>query len=78
MRHSAANVHDSRMLETLLDAVSPIRCPRGHQDRPRKRPEKLHADKGYRVLRLTARFIAMTGGVYAVGGKYNPFELTKG
>jgi transposase len=44
VRHSAANVHDSRMLETMLDTVSSIRRPRG---RPRKRPEKLHADKAY-------------------------------
>ncbi len=27
-----------------MDAIAPIRRPRG---RPRKRPEKLHADKGY-------------------------------
>lgn len=44
VRHSAANVHYSRMLETMLDAVSPILSPRG---RPRRRPEKLHADKAY-------------------------------
>ena len=41
---SAANVHDSLMLEPLLDAVPPIRQCTG---RPRKRPAKLHADKGY-------------------------------
>ncbi len=41
---SPANWHDSRMLEPLLDAVSPIR---GLWGRPRKRPEKLHGDKGY-------------------------------
>ena len=35
------------MLETMLDAVSPLRRPRGRPARPRKRPEKLHADKGY-------------------------------
>ncbi|HZC02196.1 MAG TPA: IS5 family transposase [Gammaproteobacteria bacterium] len=51
VRHSAANVHDSRMLETMLDAVSPIRRPRGRPGRPRKRPEKLHADKGYDFAR---------------------------
>ena len=28
----------------MVDAVEPIRRPRG---RPRKRPDKLHADKGY-------------------------------
>ena len=31
----------------MLDAVSPIRRPRGRPGRPRKRPEKLHADKAY-------------------------------
>jgi transposase len=41
---SAANVHDSRLLEPLLDAVPPVRQCAG---RPRKRPAKLHADKGY-------------------------------
>jgi hypothetical protein len=38
--HSAANVHDSKLLEEAVDAISPIRKPCG---RPRKRPEKLHA-----------------------------------
>ena len=30
-----------------MDAVEPIKRPRGEPGRPRKRPEKLHADKGY-------------------------------
>ncbi len=51
MRHTAANVHDSNMLEAILDAVSPIRRPCGRPGRPRKRPEKLHADKGYDFVR---------------------------
>jgi transposase len=42
---TAANVHDSRMLVPLLDAVVPIRT--GRRGRPRRRPAKLHADKGY-------------------------------
>jgi hypothetical protein len=42
---SAANVvHDSMVFEELIDAVEPLKRPRG---RPRKRPEKLHADKAY-------------------------------
>jgi IS5 family transposase len=41
---SAANVHDSVVFEELLDAIKPIKRPRG---RPRKRPQKLHADKAY-------------------------------
>ena len=41
---TAANVHDSTMLEPVLDAVPPIRQCAG---RPRKRPAKLHADKAY-------------------------------
>jgi hypothetical protein len=32
------------MLETMIDAIPAILQPRG---RPRKRPYKLHADKGY-------------------------------
>jgi len=39
--HSAANVHDSKLLEEAVDAICPIRKPR--RGRPRKRPEKLHA-----------------------------------
>ncbi len=41
---TAANVHDSNVFEELVDAIEPIKRPRG---RPRKRPKKLHADKGY-------------------------------
>ena len=41
---TAANVHDSMVFEELLDSIGPIKRPRG---RPRKRPEKLHADKAY-------------------------------
>jgi IS5 family transposase len=51
---SAANVHDSRMLEATVDAVPFIARPRGG---PRKRPVKLHADKAYdsRVSRQRLR-----------------------
>ena len=42
--HTAANVHDSKALEEAVDTITPIRRLR---DRPRKRPKKLHADKGY-------------------------------
>jgi transposase len=41
---SAANRNDHLLLDDLLDAVPPVRQPVG---RPRKRPAKLHADKGY-------------------------------
>jgi transposase len=41
---TAANVHDSMVFEELIDAIAPIKRPRG---RPRKRPQKLHADKAY-------------------------------
>jgi transposase len=41
---SGANRRDSQMLAPTLDAVPPIRGRRG---RPRRRPNKLHADKGY-------------------------------
>ena len=38
-------MHDSRMLDVMLDAVVPVRT--GRRGRPRRRPKKLHADKGY-------------------------------
>jgi IS5 family transposase len=44
---SGANVHDSKMLEDTVDAVPPLRLSGKRRGRPRKRPEKLHADKGY-------------------------------
>jgi IS5 family transposase len=42
---SGANRHDSAMLAPTLDAIPPVRS--GKQGRPRRRPAKLHADKGY-------------------------------
>jgi transposase len=44
---SAANTHDSLLLEQVVDAVPAVIGPRGRPGRPRKRPAKLHADKGY-------------------------------
>ena len=44
---SAANTHDSRLLEAMVDAVPAVIGPRGRPGRPRKRPAKLHGDKGY-------------------------------
>jgi IS5 family transposase len=44
---SASNVHDSHMLEATMDAILPPRLPGGRRGRPRQRPTKLHADKGY-------------------------------
>ncbi|WP_394064375.1 IS5 family transposase [Xanthobacter autotrophicus] len=41
---TGANRHDSMALTTVVDAIQPVRQRRG---RPRKRPQKLHADKGY-------------------------------
>ncbi len=51
---SAANVHDSRMCLETVDAIAPVKGKRG---RPRRRPEKLHADKAYdsRALRAELR-----------------------
>jgi transposase len=40
---TAANRPDDGLLAALVDAVEPVKRPRG---RPRQRPAKLHADKG--------------------------------
>jgi hypothetical protein len=44
VRLTAANRPDVRELLPLVDAVPPIHGRRG---RPRRRPDKLHGDKGY-------------------------------
>jgi transposase len=41
---SSANYNDNLMLAATLDAIPPIRRPRG---RSQRRPDKLHADKAY-------------------------------
>ena len=41
---SAATVNEVTRLEETLEAIEPLKRPCG---RPRKRPAKLHADKGY-------------------------------
>ncbi len=42
---SAANVHDKKCALPLVDSVPPVHT--GRRGRPRKRPKKAHADKGY-------------------------------
>jgi IS5 family transposase len=49
VEHTSANAHDSKVMEETVDAIAPISKPRG---RPHKRPEKLHADKGYDFRRF--------------------------
>jgi IS5 family transposase len=51
---SAANTHDSILLEAVVDAVPAVKGPRGRPGRPRKRPAKLHLDKGYDYPRCRA------------------------
>jgi IS5 family transposase len=41
---SAANTHDMKTFDKVIDGVKPVRARTG---RPRRRPRKLHADKGY-------------------------------
>lgn len=41
---SAANTHDSQGFEPLAPGIPPIRSPCGPR---RRRPAKLHGDKGY-------------------------------
>lgn len=48
VRRTGANRPDSTMFEELVDAIGPLRRPRG---RPRQRPGKGHADKAYDLPR---------------------------
>jgi len=51
---TAANINAGTLLARLLDAIPPIRQPRGQPGRPRRRPAKLHADKEYDSARNRA------------------------
>ena len=44
---TAANVNEGTVLARLVDAIPPLRPPPHRPGRPRRRPTKLHADKGY-------------------------------
>lgn len=48
---TAANTHDSEMFIPLLDGIPAVRSRRGPR---RRRPAKLHADKGYDASHLRA------------------------
>ena len=48
IRLTAANVNEGTLLETMVEAIEPIKRPLG---RPRCRPAKLHADKAYDAKR---------------------------
>jgi hypothetical protein len=63
---SAANRNDHLLLDELVDAVPPMRQPVG---RPRRRPTKLHADKGYdhRRCRVSLRRRGITARIARKG-----------
>ena len=44
MAVSGANLHDSQALQPLVRGIAPVRSSRG---RRRRKPAKLHGDKGY-------------------------------
>jgi transposase len=48
---TAANTHDSTALDPLVQAIPAVRSRRGPR---RRRPDKLHADKGYDYPHLRA------------------------
>ena len=54
---SGANVHDSQALIPLVKGIPPIRSRRGPR---RRKPDKLHADKGYDFNHLR-RWLASRG-----------------
>ena len=44
---TAANVNEGTVLARLVDTIPALKQPHGRPGRPRRRPAKLHADKGY-------------------------------
>jgi len=51
---TGANVPDSVVFEEMVDSIEPISRPTGQRGRPRKRPDKWHADKAYDNRRCRA------------------------
>ena len=47
-------MNEGTVLERLVDAIPPLKPPRGRRGRPRRRPGKLHADLGYASRRNRA------------------------
>jgi transposase len=56
--HTGANCHDSNKIIELIDAVPPIKRPRG---RPRRRPDAVYADRGYDYDKKVRRPIRRRG-----------------
>ena len=40
-------MNEGTLLARLVDAIPPLKRPGGGPGRPRRRPDKLHADRGY-------------------------------
>jgi transposase len=55
VRLSPASRHDRQFFEVMLDATPPLK--RRGPGRPRRRPRKMHADKGYDFRKCRARGI---------------------
>lgn len=60
MAISGANTHDSQALQPLVEGIPPIRSLRGPR---RRRPGKLHGDKGYDYAHLR-RWLRQRGIVH--------------
>ncbi|MFB8770596.1 IS5 family transposase [Nocardiopsis alba] len=65
MAISGANTHDSQALQPLVEGIPPIRSRRGPR---RRRPAKLHGDKGYDYAHLR-RWLRQRGIVHRLARK---------
>ncbi len=65
MAISGANTHDSQALQPLVEGIPPIRSHRGPR---RRKPGKLHGDKGYDYTHLR-RWLRRRGIVHRLARK---------
>ena len=72
---SGANRHDSMLVEPILNSMPAIK--RGGRGHPRRRPLKLHADKGYDVPRVR-RYLRRRGITARLGRHRWVVERTLG
>ncbi len=68
---TGANCHDSPLMAPTLDGIPPLRS--GRRGRPRRRPDKLHADKAYdaRARRRECRARGITSRIARRGIERN-------
>ena len=75
---SPANTHDSVQFEPLLETNPGVRAHRHRPGRPRRRPDKLHADKGYDYPRCRVTCTSVGSKSASLAAASSPATISAG